>query len=170
MEGVTVVTSPTYSKKMRFLALIGGLAAAALLACSSGDGAPPPDDSAPQLLTCEQAEQFSRGMEKTGATQHVKVAIVDADPAPPQAEVRGMWRVRLTDMNGVPLDAVSVVVDTYMPLHKHSSTVSNTVEPLGQGEYEIKPLYLFMSGVWEITVIVYQGDLELDRVKFSFCV
>jgi hypothetical protein len=146
------------------LALAGSLFFAA---CSGSEESPPPD---PPVPTCEQADVYERGMAKPGNRGQIQVAILDAEPAPPQVEVYNKLRVRVTDAAGAPMDDVTVVIDTFMPLHKHGATVPVTVTPLGNGEYELNPLYLFMGGYWEITVIVKQGSVETDRAKFAFCV
>jgi hypothetical protein len=147
------------------LALLGSLLAAA---CGGSDesSSPPPA----RVPTCQEADVYQRGLEKAGNKQGIKVAIVDAEPAPPQAEVYNKLRVRVTDGGGQPMDDVALVIHTLMPEHNHGVTVPIKVTPLGQGEFEINPLYLFMAGFWEITVIVQQGSDETDRVTFSFCV
>jgi hypothetical protein len=146
------------------------LALALLLAAGCG-GDDKGEQTTEPIPTCDQADVYTRGMEKTGDEQLVRIALLEVDPAPPQAGVRGMWRVRVTDMNGAPIEGAVLVIDTYMPPpHGHGATVTNTAKPLGQGEFEITPMYFFMGGgVWEITIIVQREGEEIDRVKFIFC-
>ena len=148
-----------------YLALVASLLATA---CGGNEESTPPPD--PPVPTCDQADVYSRGMEKPGNRQQIRVAIVDSEPAPPQVEVYNKLRVRVTDTSGAPMDDVTVVIDTFMPEHRHGVTVPIKVTPLGNGEYELNPLYMFMGGFWEISVIVKQGSVETDRVKFAFCV
>jgi hypothetical protein len=147
------------------LALLGLLLAAA---CGGGEESNSPPEA--RVPTCQEADVYERGLQKPGDNRRVNVAIVDAEPAPPQPEVYNKLRVRVTDGSAQPMYDVTLVIDTLMPEHNHGVTVPIKVTPLGQGEFELNPLYLFMAGLWEITVIVMQGSNELDRVTFSFCI
>ena len=155
-------------KMMRHLGCLALTGSLLVVACAGSEESSPPPE--PRVPTCDEADVYRRGLEKPGNKQLIRVAIVDSDPAPPQAEIYNKLRVRVTDDAGAPMDDVTVVIDTLMPEHDHGVTVPINVTPLGQGEFELNPLYLFMSGFWEITVIVQQGGVETDRVKFSFCV
>jgi hypothetical protein len=43
-------------------------------------------------------------------------------------------------------------VSPYMPDHGHGTSITPVATGEGSGDYQVAPLYLFMSGYWEITL------------------
>ena len=85
----------------------------------------------------------------------------------PAAPVRGdnAWTVRLK-AGDAALEGCAIVVEPYMPAHDHGTGEVAEVEALGEGQYRLEPINLFMRGLWTV-------DLDLDcagrtdRVRFE---
>jgi hypothetical protein len=138
---------------LRLRGLASLLVVLALGACEDpGDDTAEAGDDEPDPLTCEdddRADAFTVDLAKTG--ERHTVTIVDAMPAEP---VRGdnTWTIQLVDGDGNP-------------------QVEATVTELGEGEYEIKSLNLFMAGLWEVTFELSASEEdEPDTVMFSVCI
>jgi hypothetical protein len=118
-----------------------------------------------------RADSYAADMAKTGET--VSVALVDSMPAPPGME-DNVWTVRITDLQGTPIDLVDpttdLVVVPWMPDHQHGVMADVTVTELAPGEYRIDPVRLPMPGYWEITLDVTSTEGTTDSVMFKFCV
>ena len=152
---------------MRFLA-----AALVLCACTSSDGGATSSDSATPAdagptVTCQndsRVDTYVANLTKTSSSGQMKVTLVASDPAPP---VRGnnTWSVKVTDGAGGAVNGASLAVTPFMPDHGHGTSVKAAINAKGDGVYEITPLYLFMPGVWKITIA--NGT---DSVDFFFCV
>lgn len=138
----------------------------------SGDGA---DDGGTETggddgtmqARCESEERdddFALGLAHEGA--EMQVAIADADPAMP---IRGdnAWTLAVTDSSGAPMTGLDLTVGPWMPDHGHGSPVQVNVTEVGDGEYLVEPLNLFMAGYWEITVEIEDPE---DSVMFKVCV
>jgi len=143
----------------------------ALGACEDpGDETEAGDD--PEPLTCEdddRADAFTLDLAKTG--ERHTVTIVDAMPAEP---IRGdnVWTIRLADADGNPEEGVTVGPRPWMPDHGHGTPVQAMVTELGDGEYEITPLNLFMAGLWEVSFDLSDSSegSEPDSVMFAVCI
>ncbi|MEO7669740.1 MAG: FixH family protein [Myxococcales bacterium] len=70
-------------------------------------------------------------------------------PAPPR---KGVIQVllRVNDAGGAPVDGLQVHVIPWMPAHGHGGSRVAPVTPQGDGWYLVAPVYLYMSGVWEL--------------------
>jgi hypothetical protein len=55
-----------------------------------------------------------------------------------------------------------------MPLMSHG-TSSPTIAPNGDGSFNVSGVYLFMAGLWQITVVAKNGAQQ-DTASFYFCV
>jgi hypothetical protein len=141
-----------------------------LLACSSdnhessGDAAS--SDGGP-TVSCQsdpRVDTYVANLSKASPSGQLKVALVSSDPAPP---IRGTntWTVKVTDAGGNPVANADLTVTPFMPDHGHGTTIKAAITPKGDGNYEIQPLYLFMPGVWRVTIA-----LGKDSVEFFFCV
>ena len=57
-----------------------------------------------------------------------------------------------------------------MPAHMHGSGVPVEITPMANpGEYQLKPVNLWMQGVWETTVRA-TVDPASDATVFKFCI
>jgi len=147
----------------------------ALVACTSSSGGSPAADAGADTaptVTCEtdpRVQPYSANMTKTSASGATKVTLVAADPAPP---IRGTntWTVKLADAGGAPIANDALEVELFMPDHGHGSSVKPTVTANGDGSYTIKSLYLFMPGVWRITIARPTDAAPGESVEFFFCV
>ena len=86
------------------------------------------------------------------------------DGNPPGAEVKGVntWQVQLLDATGAPAPGVGVAASPYMPDHRHPTTVIPGITDQGDGTYLMTPMYLYMSGYWEITLSLERPDATTD--------
>ena len=112
-------------------------------------------------------ESFSR--QADGAASVLKV--IDATPDPPLRADYNAWMVTLATPDGAPLTGCEIAADPRMPAHGHGTTPLPEVTPVDgvDGQYEVKPINLFMAGLWEITFRYTCGDLE-DAVALTVVV
>jgi len=155
----------------------------ASVACSSSSSPSNPLDASTAGDTTTDAETVSCANEpgldtyvanltKTGkgGTTFVLVA---SDPAPPQ---RGMNKLtlRVADAKGNALAGALIYVKPFMPQHGHGSSQTPVVTDSGGGNYSIGNLYLFMPGLWTITITSHTGDPDAggssDSAVFTFCI
>ena len=116
-------------------------------------------------------EEFTAGMTKTGPGG-VVFRLVGSTPAPPNRG-ENVWLLELEDGAGQPLTGAEVTVSSYMPDHNHFSQVSPTIteDPDDPGRYTLDPVYLFMPGIWEVTLRAAPvGAESADDVLFTFCI
>ncbi len=136
-----------------------------LLAACSGGG--PPDAGAVGCVNDPAAETYSAGMKKVGDGARLSFVLVSADPAPP---LRGnnSWVVQVLDAQGQSVSGATLTVTPFMPEHGHGSSVTPTVTA-GSDGYHVTPLYLFMPGLWRVTIAATAGATS-DSAAFTFCV
>jgi YtkA-like len=74
----------------------------------------------------------------------------------PQPAIKGVDDVvyRITDAGGMPVDGLAIQVVPWMPAHGHGTSAMAVVEAKGDGYYLAKPVYLYMSGRWELRTTV----------------
>lgn len=147
---------------------VWGLGALAALAACDG-GAPAADGAA--LFSCEtetRAIPYAPGLMRTSASGAWQAVLVSSEPGPP---IKGTntWTVRLLDSAGATRDDVTVTVRTLMPDHNHGSTVKAVVTPMGDGLYGVAPLYLYMPGLWQVTLVI-EAPTGPDNVMFPVCI
>jgi hypothetical protein len=121
-----------------------------------------------ELTRCEEEmrdEEFFLGIAKQGTV--MRVTFTDAEPAAP---IRGInrWTVALSE-GEAPVEAAMLSVKAWMPDHGHGSPQPVGIEEIGEGEYVLDPVNLFMAGYWEITVTA-EMDAVTDETMFPFCV
>jgi hypothetical protein len=88
----------------------------------------------------------------------------------PQPAVKGVNAVQyvVTDaLTGAPIDGLDVVAVPWMPAHGHGTTAKTTVEPQGDGVYQITDVYLYMDGTWELRSSLTAGT-AVDGVSPTF--
>jgi hypothetical protein len=148
---------------LRSKTVILGCVMLGLFGCDEGEEPPMEERS-----RCEEEtrdEEFHLGIEKQGAV--MRVTFTDAEPAAP---VRGLnrWTIALSE-GEAPIEGAMLSVKAWMPDHGHGSPQPVEIEELGEGEYVLDPVNLFMAGFWEITVTA-EMDQATDEAMFPFCV
>jgi hypothetical protein len=140
------------------------LAASAMLAgvvagCGSHgqtqDSAVPSDDgSFPTCAADTRAMPYQPGMHVTSAAGAFTIKLLDSSPGPP---VKGTntWNVEIDDaQSGAPLDGLAISVMPWMPDHGHGTSAQVGVMPAGGGTYTLMPVYLYMSGFWQVKMSI----------------
>jgi hypothetical protein len=154
------------------------LAALLLAGCTSstGSGGPPADagvDDASPTVTCDadpRVDAYAANLVKASASGALKVTLVSSDPAPPTRGTNA-WVVKVEDGGGSPVTGAALEVTPFMPDHGHGSSVRPVVTEQGGGAYGISPLYLFMPGVWRVTIALPSTDAGPgESVAFFFCI
>ena len=113
------------------------------------------------------AETYMPDMQKTGSLGKLKFQLVQSEPGPP-IKGNNTWTVKVTDLAGNELKDAAVVAKPFMPYHGHGSSAKPKTTTLGDG-YELKPLYLYMRGVWQVTITAKTAT-QADSAVFSFCI
>jgi hypothetical protein len=150
---------------MKLSALLG-LIVISLGAAACGEGG----SDAPDAWNCSteaRAEPYTAGMNRT-STSGIKVAIMESTPAPP-ARGDNVWRLSITDAQDVAMEGMVVTVFPWMPDHGHGTSAVAQIADIGQGEYTLDPVNLWMAGYWEITITVGDGVTEAEEVVFELC-
>jgi hypothetical protein len=171
--------------RWRLLVLFG---AGTVLACSSSNGGSPAvdgvstqtaddggafDPDADTFIPCTddpRAEKYTAGMQKTAPKGQLSVTLLSSDPGPP---IKGtnVWTVQVSDAARAPQSGATVKVKPFMPDHGHGSPAKPVISALpAAGQYKVTPLYLFMAGLWEITLDVTTTAGVQDAVVFRFCI
>jgi len=162
---------------------------ASLAACSSSpsspQGAENATDAAPSeadLVDCATdplAQTYADNMLQEGVSREFWFALVRSTPEPP-AVGTDTWVIRVLDNEGNSLVGVTFPADPtwppgwpvgvfpYMPHHGHASSSYPTVTSNTDGTYAIGGLYLFMGGLWEVTIRAQRGS-QVDSAVFAFC-
>jgi YtkA-like len=70
-------------------------------------------------------------------------------PQPPHVG-DGAAELAVTDAAGAPAAGMALSVLLWMPAHGHGASVQPRVEETAPGVYVAAPLYLFMSGEWQL--------------------
>jgi hypothetical protein len=162
---------------MRFAAFAGLLAAMTvpLLACSttsSGGGASPEagtgDESAVVSCADPREQTYAAGMQVKGDKGVFTFVLVSSDPAPPASETN-VWVLKVLDASGAPVTGAQLAsVTPTMPLMSHG-TSKPTVVANGDGSFDVTGIYLFMAGLWQVTIDATSGS-DQDSGSFYFCV
>jgi hypothetical protein len=166
---------------MRFAAVASlTLLCAGVFACSPSSSDPADagsssdqasgDDGA--LIGCQndsRADAYAANLTKTGKSGLFQFVLMSAKPAPPALNDNS-WVLRVLDAKGNPLPNPSIVsVTPYMPDHGHGTSAVPVATSNGDGSFTISPLYLYMAGLWQITIVAQSGS-QKDSAVFSFCI
>jgi hypothetical protein len=152
----------------------------ATAACSSSSGEPttgataaavnPTNASVCPTWTSTTAPlmAYASNLTKVGASGAFTFVLMDVTPAPPALGTM-TWTMKILDASGAPVtDATVPTPTTWMPQHLHSSTALPSVVNNGDGTYTLGNLYLYMPGVWQVTVQATSGATT-DSAVFTFC-
>ena len=147
------------------------VAGALLAGCSAHTDSPAQDAGTGTPVTCQndpRVDPYTANLTKPGSGKAFQFVLVSGDPAPP-AKGNNTWQLSITDPSGAPVDGATIDVKPFMPEHGHGTSVTPTVTAAGGGKYTVTPLYLFMPGLWQVTITATKGSTS-DRAVFSFCI
>jgi hypothetical protein len=158
----------------------GAAVACGLAACSSpsspvapADASTAPADSG--IVSCEQdprVDTFAANLTKKSPSGALTATLLSATPAPP-ALMSNSWTVKLTDATGTAITGATLSIVPFMPDHGHGTSIVAQVTSGADGSYTLDPLYLFMPGVWRITIGVMPdagAPAPDDEVQYFFCI
>jgi hypothetical protein len=135
----------------------------------SGGGTTSPDAMTIGCINDPRAMTYTADMMLTmTATQKLKFELVNSMPGPP-VKGNNTWQVKLLDANNQPVTGAMIKVTPFMPDHGHGTSVVPQVTPMGDG-YTVTPLYLFMAGLWQVTIEVDSSPAGADSAVFYFCI
>ena len=159
--------SRTNGKRLFALAALGAGFASA---CGSPDPGATSDGAA--LFSCEteaRAVPYAPNLTLASKSGAFLAVLVSSEPGPP---VKGtnIWTVKILDGAGAAQADLPMTARTFMPDHNHGSTVKAVVTPMGGGLYLVKPLYLYMPGLWQITLDLNPTAAPADSVTFPICI
>jgi hypothetical protein len=158
-------------------------------ACSSNAASPSsasPDAAANAgtTVTCgAPSDTYTANLVKPGKLGQYTFTLVEAAPAPPDLNAN-VWTVKIADATGASPTLPQVMAYPFMPLMGHGSDQTPEVAANPDGTFTIKNVFLFMSGLWTITLAVLPiGDggvvdsnatttppIVLDEAVYTFCV
>jgi hypothetical protein len=126
---------------------------------------PTPSDT----VTCgsSTADAPNAGLSRQGALGRYTFELAAFDPAPPVVGTN-TWTVRVLDANEAPVTGAQLAIKAFMPLHGHGSSAVPQITPQGDS-YSIAGVYLFMPGLWQITLTATTAD-GTDSAVFNFCI
>jgi hypothetical protein len=115
-----------------------------------------------------RAETYGADMSKVGDAKVLTFILIAANPAPPAID-DNTWTVEVLDSSGSALSDAALSIKTWMPDHGHGSPETPMATLNAGATYSVQPLYLFMNGLWQITITAQAGAVS-DTATFSFCV
>lgn len=124
------------------------------------------DGTSARACADEERDDFAIGVERAGAT--LTFAIDDAMPSDP-IRADNAWLVSVA-RSGEMMAGAEISVRPWMPDHGHGTPVEIGITDMGDGEYMLDPLNLFMAGLWEIHVTATLEDGTEEEVVFHACV
>lgn len=143
-----------------------------LAACTSKSaGNPAVVDAGPGDVTCQtdpRAQTYTANMEQMGASGSFKFVLVEAVPSPP-LKGTNTWTLKLTDASKTNVAGATIDILPFMPDHGHGTSVAADATANPDGTYKITPLYLFMPGIWRVTLTAHAGAVT-DTAEFLFCI
>lgn len=128
------------------------LTAAAVVAsgCGGGGGAADPVDGFATCATDSRAMPYHAGMSVPSSDGIFTVKLLRSNPGPP-VKGQNTWTVEVDEVDtGAALDGLDLAVVPAMPDHPYHGTEPVVVTPAGTGSYTLEPVYLYMSGVWQV--------------------
>jgi len=151
----------------------------ALLLVGAGCGSSSEDDAdlgaTGDSVSCQmdpRLDAYTGSLDKPGELGVLSFHFADLEPSPP-AKGLNVFHVQVNDGAGTPMPG-EIGVELYMPDHGHGTSVEPIIETEEPGAFTIRQMFLFMPGVWRISVDAYPGAVEdgpeLDSVRLYFCV
>lgn len=160
---------------IRLVASASLMAVLALAGGGCGSSGEAPADSGAVFKTCatdDRAMPYRAGMSVSSDGGTFTVKLVGSDPGPP-VKGRNIWTVEIdASATGLPLDGLDLSVTPWMPDHMHGSTPV-VVTPTAAGNYDLEPVYLYMSGLWEVRMTIVGtmvGAGTTDTATLPICI
>jgi len=66
----------------------------------------------------------------------------------------------VTDATGTPISGLTLSIVPWMPAHGHGTSVKPQIAETAPGVFVATPLYLYMSGHWELRTAIGGADLD----------
>lgn len=150
------------------------------LACGGDDGGGgtagegvdtggPNADNLPDSICRVSVDSFRMGLEASTPNGDLVVRIEAADYIPVR-RFENAWTVSLLDAAGAPAaNAILTDVVGFMPDHGHDGQVKTVITDMGNGQYQVDRINLWMDGHWEV-------DFSIDlagtpaMAQFEVCV
>jgi len=152
-----------------------GVATAVLFLFGCGATSVKSTDGGDSFVTCDtdpRAVPYQSGLLVRSQQDLFTVRLLSSTPGPP---VKGTnrWLVQIEETaTAMPLDGLDVAVAPFMPDHQHD-TLKVVVTPGEGGTYTFDPVYLFMSGFWEVRMDIRgesAGAGVSDRAVIPSCI
>ena len=123
--------------------------AVALCACGEMDGLPP---AAPASFSGAffQSVPSASGMMRVAVRWSPAVPAVGVDAG----------ELTVTDRTGTPIAGLVLSIVPWMPAHGHGTSVKPAISETAPGVFVATPLYLYMSGHWELRTTIGGADLD----------
>jgi hypothetical protein len=134
---------------------------------ASTDGGGPSPEAGTTCADDPLAETYMPGTKKTGSAGVLNFELTASEPGPP-IKGNNTWTVKVTDASDNAIKDAELIATPFMPRHGHGTQVDPTVTQTGDG-YTITPLYLYMRGVWQVTIDAKVGTKH-DSAVFSYCI
>ena len=139
----------------------------ALLVACGGD---PHDSTIDGGITCRtdpRGEAYSAGQIRPGKGGALHFVLVQSDPGPP-LKGSNSWTVNVRTPSGLPAAGATLKATPFMPDHGHGTSIVPQTTVVRDG-YTVSPLYLFMPGLWRITLEAKFGAIT-DSAEWFFCI
>lgn len=169
LEGTTAMRS-TKTCALRSLACAALFALAACKSSATASGVADAGGSLDASVGCAndpRGETYTPNLQHTGKAGLLHFTLVKSEPAPP-IKGNNTWTLELSNKSGTALTGATLKVTPYMPDHGHGTSVKAQITESSSG-YQIAPLYLFMGGIWQVTIEATSGA-QSDSTVFSFCI
>lgn len=162
------------------LAALGG--ACSSTSSSQGNGETPisADASASAdtgIVGCSgEGDTYTANLVKPGKSGKYTFTLVSAMPGPPSLDTN-VWQVKVVDGSGKAPSADQLSAYPYMPKMGHGSSQVPRIAASGtDGEFTVSDVYLFMDGLWTVTISVASPPVDggtpkiLDSAVYTFCI
>jgi hypothetical protein len=159
------------------LALVAGAAGCSSSGSPGATGSTGSSQSGPDsggTVGCAgQGDTYTANLTKKGAKGYT-FTLVQASPAPP-AQYANVWTLKVVDASGAIPDASEIALEPYMPLMGHGSDQVPSISANPDGSFTVNDVYLFMQGLWQVTVKVSSPSdggaaALLDSAVYEFCI
>ncbi len=161
------------------------------VACSSNAATPVDagsDGQAGNPVSCGTAtDTYVANLVKPGERGKYTFTLVQGTPAPPALDGNA-WTVKIVDASGASPTLAQLTVNPYMPQMGHGSDQTPVITSNADGTFTLANIYLFMPGLWTITLTVdalpapndggadadagttTHPPVTLDDAVYTFCV